>query len=307
MSNFSPLVSIIIPVYNGSNFLAEAIESALAQTYSNIEILVINDGSNDDETRSVALTFGEKIRYFEKENGGVATALNLGIEKMKGTYFSWLSHDDLYLPEKIATQIEYLERLEDKNIILYSDYCYIDENSIITYAPPSIHVAPSSFRTYFIMGGLIGGCTLLVPKLCFTECGVFLEHLKATQDYDLWFRFSNKFNFVHIAKVLVKSRQHSGQDTVKLKKTVLDEGNSILIYFLKTVTKREIASSYEKPVPVYYLDFAIKNFRYGYIMAARYSFFLAISNLSGLRTSSFVEYIKKLRRAFVLFYKLERY
>ena len=91
----NPLVSIVIPVYNGSNFMREAIDSALAQTYPNIEILVVNDGSTDN-TREIALSYGDKIRYFEKENGGVATALNLAIHEMKGEYFSWLSHDDWY-------------------------------------------------------------------------------------------------------------------------------------------------------------------------------------------------------------------
>ena len=73
-------VSIIIPVYNGSNYLKEAIESALAQTYDNVEVLVVNDGSNDGgATEQIALSYGERIRYFKKENGGVASALNVGI------------------------------------------------------------------------------------------------------------------------------------------------------------------------------------------------------------------------------------
>ena len=75
-----PLISIVIPVYNGSNFLREAIDSALAQTYKNIEIIVVNDGSADDgETERIALSYGDKIRYFKKENGGVSSALNYGI------------------------------------------------------------------------------------------------------------------------------------------------------------------------------------------------------------------------------------
>ena len=90
----TPMVSIIIPVYNGANYLREAIDSALAQTYSNFEVIVVNDGSNDGgETDRIATSYGEKIRYFRKENGGVASALNMGIKHMKGDYFSWLSHD----------------------------------------------------------------------------------------------------------------------------------------------------------------------------------------------------------------------
>ena len=87
---FNPKVSIVIPVYNGSNYLREAIDSALAQTYKNIEVIVINDGSNDrGKTDKICKSYGNKIRYFKKENGGVSSALNMGIEKMEGEYFSW--------------------------------------------------------------------------------------------------------------------------------------------------------------------------------------------------------------------------
>ena len=125
-SQFNPLVSIIIPVYNGSNFLREAIFSALAQTYPNIEVIVINDGSNDNnKTDAIARSFGETIRYFYQENKGVASALNLGISQMRGDYFSWLSHDDIYLPEKIATQIKFLTSQLNKQIILYLSLIHI--------------------------------------------------------------------------------------------------------------------------------------------------------------------------------------
>ena len=87
----APKVSIVIPVYNGSNFLAEAIDSALSQTYHNTEIIVVNDGSTDEgATENIALSYGNKINYYLKKNGGVASALNFGIEKMSGEYFSWL-------------------------------------------------------------------------------------------------------------------------------------------------------------------------------------------------------------------------
>ena len=98
-----PLVSIIIPVYNGSNYVKEAIDSALAQTYKNIEVIVVNDGSTDN-TEKIVKSYGDKIRYFYKENGGVASALNLAIENSKGEYISWLSHDDVYYPNKIQEQ-----------------------------------------------------------------------------------------------------------------------------------------------------------------------------------------------------------
>ena len=118
---FNPKVSIVIPVYNGSNYLREAIDSALAQTYKNIEVIVINDGSNDKgKTDKICKSYGNKIRYFKKENGGVASALNMGIEKMQGEYFSWLSNDDIYYQDKVEKQVKALSRLKDKSTVVYS-------------------------------------------------------------------------------------------------------------------------------------------------------------------------------------------
>jgi len=87
---FTPKVSIIVPVYNGSKYIRAAIDSALSQTYRNFELIVIDDGSVDD-TRQIVESYGDRLQYFWKPNGGVASALNLGIEKMSGAYFSWLS------------------------------------------------------------------------------------------------------------------------------------------------------------------------------------------------------------------------
>ena len=120
--NQNPKVSIIIPVYNGSDYLKEAIESALAQTYKNTEIIVINDGSKDNgATENIALSFGKKICYFRKSNGGVASALNFGIRKMTGDYFSWLSHDDIYLPKKLQKQVNLILKSPPKTFI-YSNF-----------------------------------------------------------------------------------------------------------------------------------------------------------------------------------------
>jgi glycosyltransferase involved in cell wall biosynthesis len=83
-----PLVSIIIPVFNGSLFMKEAIDSALNQTYANCEVIVVNDGSTDEgKTAHIARTYGTRIRYFEKPNGGCGSALNVGIANMRGAYF----------------------------------------------------------------------------------------------------------------------------------------------------------------------------------------------------------------------------
>lgn len=217
-----PLVSIIIPVYNGEDYVKEAIDSALNQTYDNKEIIVVNDGSFD-KTETICLKYGKKIKYFSKENGGVSTALNLAIKKASGEYISWLSHDDLYYPNKIEDEV----KIANNNTIIYSDYDLIDENgnNIGNIILP--HEKLENKNSLPLMKGLINGITLLIPKKAFIDCGEFNIDLKCTQDYDMWFRMLTKgYNFVHLEQSLASSRQHRNQTTNTSTKMV-SEGNTL--------------------------------------------------------------------------------
>lgn len=221
----NPKVSIIIPVYNGSNYLKEAIDSALNQTYEDVEVIVVNDGSNDNgETEKIAKSYGDKIRYYYKENGGVASALNYGIKTMSGDYFSWLSHDDVYFPEKIQTQIGML-KFYSSPVIYYSDFEFIDKNSDFLRIKKSKSFTKNKFRISLITSHKIHGCTLLIPKECFEKYGNFNEKLMTVQDYELWFRFAKQYEFIYIPKVLIKSRLHKSQGSHKLNSIKVKETN----------------------------------------------------------------------------------
>ena len=128
------LVTIIIPVFNGSNYLRDAIDSAINQSYKNTEIIVINDGSDDsNQTKQISISYGYKIRYIEKDNGGVASALNLGIRNMNGEYFSWLSHDDIFEYDKIEKEISFA--LQKNALFVFSNYNFVtSHNQIINKA-----------------------------------------------------------------------------------------------------------------------------------------------------------------------------
>ncbi len=222
MSNsiFYPKVSLVIPVYNGTNYMREAIDSAVAQTYKNLEILVVNDGSNDNgETERIALSYGNKIRYFSKPNGGVASALNLAIKEMKGEYFSWLSHDDVYNPNKIEHQINILNTLPNRNTIIYGGHEVIDHNSKSLYfmrLDKILSVEQCNIPLFPLMRGLIHGCTLLIPIKYFREIGTFDETLLTTQDYALWFEFLQIAPIHFDDRILIKSRTHLDQGTHKI-------------------------------------------------------------------------------------------
>ena len=215
---FSPKVSIVIPVYNGSNYLREAIDSALAQTYQNVEILVVNDGSDDGGlTDKIAKSFGDKILCFSKENGGVSSALNIGVKNMSGEYFSWLSHDDLYCQDKIYSQIEYLSRSVNKDIILFGDREVIDANGkfINSLVIDEVYLANP---VLLILSTYLHGCSLLIPEIAFRKVGLFNETLKCVQDVELWLRLAVAgFQFTYVSGVMVQSRVHPQQTTWALK------------------------------------------------------------------------------------------
>lgn len=232
-----PLVSIIIPVYNGSNYLKYAIDSALSQTYSNLEILVVNDGSTDNgKTEAIALSYGDRIRYIHKANGGVSTALNLAIKEMSGEYFSWLSHDDTYEPNKIQAEVDYLKNnnLLHKKAIVYSDYYLIDVKGKVISRAIKNHDELEEKPEYALLKGNINGLSLLIPKSAFDEHGGFDTSLVATQDYELWRKMARTYKFVHIPELLVSTRFHSKQVS-NTSPRVKTEGNDLYLGLINDV------------------------------------------------------------------------
>lgn len=236
--DLNPKVSIVIPVYNGSNYLKDAVDSALAQTYKNIEIIVVNDGSTDKgATEKIAKSYGNKIKYYRKENGGVASTLNLGIKKMNGDYFSWLSHDDMYEKTKIEEQVEYLNKLHRKDVIVACNAKVLFVSGI--KKKEKIDAGTFKFIDIFLStSAMVGvnGCSLLIPKKAFEICGGFNASLPVTQDYDLWFRMKDKYKFELLDKYLIISRRHAEQDSVRKQKLLDDAGDELHSKFLNTIT-----------------------------------------------------------------------
>lgn len=217
---FSPKVSIVIPVYNGANFLKESIDSALSQTYANIEVIVVNDGSDDQgQTEEIALSYGDKIRYFRKNNAGVSSALNYGIKHMTGSYFSWLSHDDLYAPTKIADSVDLLKKFPEKRnrTIAFTSGQYIDETSRVLRPFPYKFIPDRLYDSremveYLCKCGTLNGCCMLIPKSAFEEFGGFDESLRYSQDTLMWLTlFFGGCCLISDGRDNVMNRLHGGQ------------------------------------------------------------------------------------------------
>ena len=207
----SPLVSIVIPVFNGANYMRQAIDSALAQTYPQVEVLVVNDGSTDNgETERIAGSYGERIRYFAKENGGVASALNRGLREMRGSYFAWLSHDDAFLPEKTSRQVGFL-RANRAFAACYTDYLQVDPGgAVIRRVAVPWRPREKALKALFARQ-YINGSTVMVQRECFDRVGIFDEKLRYTQDMEMWFRLLQHYEFGRVPWPLARQRVHPEQ------------------------------------------------------------------------------------------------
>ncbi|WP_349410290.1 glycosyltransferase [Pseudalkalibacillus sp. SCS-8] len=211
-----PKVSIIIPFYN-CPYVDRAIESALAQTYSNCEIIVVDDGSTMHIDRVKPYT--NKINYIRKENGGTATALNRGIEAASGDYFTWLSSDDLYHPEKVEKQLEFMQNLNAE--ICYGNYYLMNEQDVIDGKPVGVGVKSKwHFLRAMRSGCIINGCTVMARIDLLKRAGLFDETLPFTHDYDLWLRLSSYSTFHYLPEPLVYYRIHGNMGSKKNKAAI---------------------------------------------------------------------------------------
>ncbi|MBR4909833.1 MAG: glycosyltransferase [Clostridia bacterium] len=215
--SYTPKVSLIIPVYNGEKYLEEALRCAFSQTYKNLEIIAVNDGSTDS-TDEILGAFGDRIVYIKKENGGVSSALNAGIKAMTGEYFAWLSHDDLIDSDHIENLVEYLRHHRGEKVIPYSAFRLIDENGKLL-AAATVNGRLNMFdykisvtdKYAMLLFGEINGGSVLIPKEAFSEHGLFDENRRITQERDMWSRLIKEYRFVCIPFDTASIRIHGEQ------------------------------------------------------------------------------------------------
>ena len=234
-----PLISVIIPVYNGENYLREAIESVLAQTYKNYEILVIDDGSTDN-TWNIIQSYGNKVRGFHKENGGVSTALNTGIKNMSGEWFTWLSHDDLWTETMLETCAEWQRKYPDIKMF-YADTWNVDfAGNILSANPTPEFPRGKNLRSIILNGYYSEGIGWFIHRECFQKVGLFNTKLRCVQDVDLFFRIMKMYDIVKIDSFIAMKRTHTDQLGKKVPKYCRKEYRHFLCEFLKSLRPEEI-------------------------------------------------------------------
>jgi glycosyltransferase involved in cell wall biosynthesis len=235
MSFDLPKVSVIIPVYNGGEFLSKAMESVIAQTYSDWQIVAVNDGSTDNSLEILRMyehRLPSKIHIVSQKNSGASSARNRGIIESKGEYIAFLDSDDSWLPEKLEKQVEFLESNKELGLV-YSD-CYIidngsnmEENTYLCRTKPF----RGNIFSELVYNNFIPTSTVLVRRKVLDKVGLFNPVLRISQDYDLWLRLAEIYSVDFINQPLAKYRFHN-EGISKNVELMIAEDFQILEYWL---------------------------------------------------------------------------
>jgi glycosyltransferase involved in cell wall biosynthesis len=210
-----PKVTIVVPVFNGEKYLRLALNSLVTQSYVNIEIIVVDDGSDEKQKiLDTVKSFDDtRIKFYAKNNGGVSSALNFAIEKAEGKYFTWLSHDDVFLPNKIEEQVVFLEQDMNPKLVSYTSYETIDHDGKLI---SRVELSPELGKAVTPLGpierGVLYGCTAMFHLDFIRQVGNFDTRLRFVQDYDYWLKlFDHGACFELLDKPLVQIRLHDEQ------------------------------------------------------------------------------------------------
>jgi glycosyltransferase involved in cell wall biosynthesis len=197
----SKLVSIVLPVYIGARFLSQSIDSCLHQTYCNIELIVVDDGSEDNSVDIVNSYDDDRIKLIRHEtNRKLPAALNTGFNHTSGVYLTWTSHDNYYPPTAIAEMVNFLEENPHIHFVFTDDY-YVDE------ADQMLGVVKRGPIERLAAECCVGG-GFLYTRTAYEKVGPYNERTFLAEDYDYWLRVSAYFPIAHLARPLYYYRQH---------------------------------------------------------------------------------------------------
>ena len=212
--NNNELVSVIIPVYNSEKYLEECLESIINQTYPNIEIIAVDDGS-EDSSLDILEQYSNKIDVYSQQNQGLASSLNLGISNVKGNWLKWFSPDDVMFPNTIETLVTEAKKYND-NTIIYSNWNIINDSgeSLREFQESNYNeLSTFDFNIRLLDGQQINVNTTLIPINLLEKCKIRKLDDPVAIDYDLFLQcgIQHEAKFHLITNPLVKYRIHTDQ------------------------------------------------------------------------------------------------
>jgi len=196
-------VSVIMPVYNGEAFLAESVQSILDQTFTDLELLIIDDGSLDSSVNIVQSYDDTRIRLIQnKKNMGLEYSLNLGLKEARGKYLARMDADDISLPERLEKQVSFMDANPDVSVCGTWAETFGVVNQIWKY--PLTH---EEITCWLLFGSVLVHPSVIIRKGAVTEAAdIYDEGFSKAEDYYLWVKLSRKVRFANIGEVLIRYR-----------------------------------------------------------------------------------------------------
>ncbi len=272
----TPLVSIVIPTYNRPELLVQTLESIAMQTYSNYEVLVVDDGSPTDDAKKVCERFKD-VQYIRSENsGGPARPRNIGIQKSKGDYVAFVDDDDIWLPNKLETQVTILENNPDFGLV-HGCCKTIDlegnPSDIIIGRPGTLEEKHGKVSLRMVGNWTLMTPTVLLRKKVIDAVGLFNEDMPPIgEDAEFWIRSSFFTNFYYLDEPLVLYRKHESI-SVRRQKDLLGVPRYLKEAVLKLKASGMLTKSEFNHISRNLMRMQIKNLKYGFFQSLSFLFY----------------------------------
>lgn len=224
---YAPLISVVLPTFNREKYLPRAINSVLTQTYKNLELIIVDDGSTDNTEAIVKGYSDTRLRYYKQElNKGGSAARNVGIKLARGELISFQDSDDEWLPEKLEKQVRKFSEVGDHVGVICCGYEFIHDktNEVVS---KSIPVEKGNVHRIMLINNYTGPLAVLMKATCFKKVGLFDETLPCCHDWDLWIRVSKYYKFDYVPDILAKAYIHGKQLSTNLEVKI--KGKEIIL------------------------------------------------------------------------------
>ncbi|MFB2895268.1 glycosyltransferase [Aerosakkonemataceae cyanobacterium BLCC-F50] len=248
-----PLISVIIPVYNGEATIKETIASVLNQTFKDFELIVINDGSTDSTLDVVSSIQDPRIKVFSYPNGNQAVSRNRGLSHATGEYISFIDADDLWTPDKLEAQLKALQE-NPQAAVAYSWTDLIDEEGNFIRGGAKIYWKGESHARLLLNDFIESGSNVLIRAEAFQEVGKFDESLPPAEDWDMWIRLAARYHYIVVPSIQVLYRVRTNSSSTNVLK-------------MEQVSLRIIEQRYaEAPESIQHLKWYSLGNRYKYLV-----------------------------------------
>jgi glycosyltransferase involved in cell wall biosynthesis len=226
------MISAIMSAYNSENFIKEAIDSILSQTFSDFEFIIINDASMDS-TESIIKSYGDsRIKLINnQQNEGLAKSLNTGLDIANGKYIARMDADDVSLPERFQKQFDFMEQNQDIDIC-GTFYETFGNKSCVVRTPEN----DTDIKDALFFSNCIAHSSVMMRKSTIDKFGIkYDENLRSAQDYELWCREADRLKYANIPEILLKYRVHENQTGFAKKKEQDDAADNVRIRNLNKI------------------------------------------------------------------------